>query len=135
MKSKNDSPKRVTPTTPPLPKSSLLNADLMDASLTSSSSTIVDESIGVNAVVVKPLNMESQTASDLSSSPIKRKTESNLSPLQHHMNSGHSRSGSSNGSTPDLDDGMIDHNMQQQQQNGKLDDKTTKNLGNIQTYR
>lgn len=135
MKSKNDSPKRVTPTTPPLPKSSLLNADFIDASLTSSSSTIVDESIGINAAVVKPLNMESQTASHVNSSPIQKTQESNLSPSQQRKCYGHNSSGSSNGSTPDLDDGMIDHSLQQHQQNGKHDDKTTKNLGNIQTYR
>ncbi|XP_065357119.1 leucine-rich repeat and calponin homology domain-containing protein isoform X2 [Calliphora vicina] len=137
LKSKNESPKRMTPTTPPLPKASLLNADLMDASLTSSTSTIVDESISVTAAVVKPLNMESQSTSDLSCSPIKRKEESNLMHLQQqHLNYAHNNSSSSSGSTPDLDDGitMVDHNPQQQL-NGKIDDKVNKNLGNIQTYR
>ncbi|KNC34148.1 hypothetical protein FF38_08317 [Lucilia cuprina] len=135
LKSKNESPIRMTPTTPPLTKASLLNADLMDASLTSSTSTIVDESISVTAAVVKPLNMESQSMSDLSCSPIKRKDENNLMHLQQqHLNYVHNHSSSSSGSTPDLDDGMIDHNLQQQP-NGKLDDKANKNLGNIQTYR
>lgn len=126
----------MTPTTPPLPKASLLNADLMDASLTSSTSTIVDESISVTAAIIKPLNMESQSASDLSCSPIKTREDNNLAHLQqqHHLNYIHNHSSSSSGSTPDLDDGMVDHNPQQQQ-NGKTDDKVNKNLGNIQTYR
>lgn len=131
MKSKNESPKRMTPTTPPLTKASLINADLMDASLTSSTSTIVDESISVTAAVVKPLNMDSQSTSDLSCSPIKRKEENNL--MQQHQHLNYTHSSSSSGSTPDLDDGMIDHHVQQQ--NGKCDDKVNKNLGNIQTYR
>lgn len=106
-----------------------------DASLTSSTSTIVDESISVTAAVVKPLNMENQSTSDLScvSSTIKRNENKNPVQLQQQSLS-YAHSSSSNGSTPDLDDGMIDYNLQQQQI-GKVDEKTNKNLGSIQTYR
>ncbi|XP_061396163.1 leucine-rich repeat and calponin homology domain-containing protein [Musca vetustissima] len=144
IKSKADSPKVLTPTTPPLAKATLVTPDLMDSSLTSSTSTIVDESLSVSAAVVKPLNMESQSTENLASSPLKTNKDenrmtNNVSPQLHNNYHSHNISGSSNGSTPDLDDGMIDHHELQQQQlsqtNSKQDDKFNKNLGNVQTYR
>ncbi|XP_073825101.1 leucine-rich-repeats and calponin homology domain protein isoform X2 [Musca autumnalis] len=142
IKSKADSPKILTPTTPPLAKATLVTPDLMDSSLTSSTSTIVDESLSVTAAVVKPLNMESQSMENLVSSPHKNNKDDNSmtsNVSQQSLNNFHSHniSGSSNGSTPDLDDGMIDHHEQQQlsQTNLKHDDKFNKNLGNVQTYR
>ncbi|XP_054084217.1 leucine-rich repeat and calponin homology domain-containing protein isoform X1 [Zeugodacus cucurbitae] len=167
VKTKLDSPARRTPTTPP----PSLSSELMDASLTSSSSTIVDESItltgnntsvgsgvqvspmAVAAAVVKPLN-----ATD---SPTKRKVEIQVAvqsaPVtpqhqnhalqqqqQHqHLNYAHSNSNSSNGSnngsngsSPEQEDAMMEHYQQMAAgQNGKNDDKSNKNLGNVQTYR
>lgn len=111
----------------------------MDASLTSSTSTIVDESLSITAAVVKPLNMESLSADEICSSPIKSIDDNSMTDLQQHINysSSHNLSSSSNGSSPDLEDGMIDHHEQQQlsQHNSKSDDKFNKNLGNVQTYR
>uniref|UniRef100_A0A1I8NW32 Calponin-homology (CH) domain-containing protein n=1 Tax=Stomoxys calcitrans TaxID=35570 RepID=A0A1I8NW32_STOCA len=136
IKSKMDSPKLMTPTTPPLGKATLVTADLMDASLTSSTSTIVDESLSVTAAVVKPLNMESHSAE---CSPTKGKDDNSFTSMQHqHLNySSTNLSCSSHGSSPDLEDGMIDHQEQQplSQQSFKIDDKVNKNLGNVQTYR
>ncbi|XP_075152018.1 leucine-rich-repeats and calponin homology domain protein isoform X2 [Haematobia irritans] len=135
IKSKKDSPKVLTPTTPPMGKATLVTADLMDASLTSSTSTIVDESLSITAAVVKPIIVESHTASE--SSPIKSKDDSSLTSMQHVNYSTNNLSSSSNGSSPDLEDGMIDYHGQQQltQHNLKIDDKFNKNLGNVQTYR
>ncbi|XP_019892111.2 leucine-rich repeat and calponin homology domain-containing protein isoform X2 [Musca domestica] len=143
IKSKADSPKILTPTTPPLAKATLVTPDFMDSSLTSSTSTIVDESLSITAAVVKPLNMECQSSTEnLVSSPHKHNKEdnsmgNNVSQQLHNSYHSHNVSGSSNGSTPDLDDGMIDHHEQQQmsQTNSKHDDKFNKNLGNVQTYR
>ncbi|XP_030242388.1 leucine-rich repeat and calponin homology domain-containing protein 2 isoform X3 [Drosophila navojoa] len=82
---------------------------LMDASLTSSTSTIVDESLTLSAGVSP------------ASSPCKRSIE--------HIGYAHSNS-SSNGSSPDQDeDLMLDHH--QERTNGK----SSKSLNNIQTYK
>lgn len=85
-----------------------LSADVMDASLTSSTSTIVDESLTLSAGV-SPM-----------SSPCKRAT-------YEHSGS------SSNGSSPDHDDDlMLDHQERSVHgSNGKLN----KSLNNIQTYK
>lgn len=108
----------------------------MDASLTSSTSTIVDEALNVTAAVVKPLNMDSLSIDE--GSPIKRREDNSMTITQQSLNySGDNHSTCSTGSSPDLDDGMIDHHQPQQvsQQNSKIEDKFNKNLGNIQTYR
>ncbi|XP_053960862.1 leucine-rich repeat and calponin homology domain-containing protein [Anastrepha ludens] len=159
VKSKLDSPARKTPTTPP----PSLSSELMDASLTSSSSTIVDESISstangtstggvvaptaaIAAAVVKPLNA--------AESPTKRKVEMQVTTVQsapvtpqhqhqspqqqqqqhQHINYAHSNSSNgsnngSNGSSPEQEDGMMEHYQH------RHDEKSNKNLGNIQTYR
>ncbi|XP_070064927.1 leucine-rich repeat and calponin homology domain-containing protein isoform X1 [Drosophila virilis] len=93
-----------------------LSADLMDASLTSSTSTIVDESLTLSAGV-SPM-----------ASPCKRSTSS----ATEHISYVHSNS-SSNGSSPDQDDDlMLDH--QERSVNGS-NGKLNKSLSNIQTYK
>ncbi|ALC40084.1 Lrch [Drosophila busckii] len=91
-----------------------LSADLMDASITSSTSTIVDECITLSPGM-SPMG-----------SPYKRAT-----PVEH-SNYAHSNS-SSNGSTPDQDeDIMLDHQERSVHgSNGTLN----KSLNNIQTYK
>ncbi|XP_034472710.1 leucine-rich repeat and calponin homology domain-containing protein isoform X2 [Drosophila innubila] len=89
-----------------------LSADLMDASLTSSTSTIVDESLTLSAGI-SPM-----------ASPCKRATTSSAEQLSYS---------SSNGSSPDQDeDLMLDHQERSVHgSNGKLN----KSLNNIQTYK
>ncbi|XP_034098358.1 leucine-rich repeat and calponin homology domain-containing protein isoform X3 [Drosophila albomicans] len=93
-----------------------LSADLMDASLTSSTSTIVDESLTLSAGI-SPL-----------ASPCKRASSEHLS--YAHSNSS---SNNSNSSSPDQDeDLMLDHQERSVHgSNGKLN----KSLNNIQTYK
>jgi len=89
-----------------------LSGDLMDASLTSSTSTIVDESLTLSAGI-SPM-----------ASPCKRVTTSSADQLSYS---------SSNGSSPDQDeDLMLDHQERSVHgSNGKLN----KSLNNIQTYK
>ncbi|XP_014103169.2 leucine-rich repeat and calponin homology domain-containing protein isoform X1 [Bactrocera oleae] len=138
VKTKLDSPARRTPTTPP----PSLSSELMDASLTSSSSTIVDESISlsgtstggivvpiaVTAAVVKPLSatdspmkrkVEMQVAASAQSAPVTPQHQNHsVQQQQHqHLNYAHSNSSNgsnngSNGSSPDQDDAMIEHYQQ-----------------------
>ncbi|XP_049310915.1 uncharacterized protein LOC105233750 isoform X1 [Bactrocera dorsalis] len=167
VKTKLDSPARRTPTTPP----PSLSSELMDASLTSSSSTIVDESISlsgtspgggivvpmaVTAAVVKPLSatdsptkrkVDMQVAASAQSAPVTPQHQNHTLQQQQqqqqhqHLNYAHSNSSNgsnngSNGSSPDQDDAMMEHYQQiAGAQNGKNDEKSNKNLGNIQTYR
>ncbi|XP_064548541.1 leucine-rich repeat and calponin homology domain-containing protein isoform X1 [Drosophila montana] len=125
-KSKTDSPlhcatlPRTLPSgtgnSQPQSQSQQLSADLMDASLTSSTSTIVDESLTLSA-----------GASPMAS-PCKRSTSS----ATEHISYAHSNS-SSNGSSPDQDDDlMLDH--QERSVNGS-NGKLNKSLSNIQTYK
>ncbi|XP_036329086.1 uncharacterized protein LOC118741276, partial [Rhagoletis pomonella] len=161
VKSKLDSPARKTPTTPP----PSLSSELMDASLTSSSSTIVDESISLSAnvsstgsgvvaptaAVVKPLNAtESPTkrivdtvqVATVQSAPVTPQHQHSSAQQQHqHINYAHSNSSNgsnngSNGSSPDQEDAMMEHYQHiAGAQNGRNDEKSNRNLGNIQTYR
>ncbi|KAL9925097.1 leucine-rich-repeats and calponin homology domain protein isoform 1-T1 [Glossina fuscipes fuscipes] len=141
LKCKHEPSLRLTPTTPP--KSTLLNADLMDSSLTSSTSTIVDESLAVNAAVVKPLNVDVVQTATRDSAKLSLTSQDDISQLSTGTTTATPCStSSSNDPSPELDDGLIEHqqHMQQQQQqlslfSGKIDDKTNKNIGNIQTYR
>ncbi|XP_036329091.1 leucine-rich repeat and calponin homology domain-containing protein-like [Rhagoletis pomonella] len=161
VKSKLDSPARKTPTTPP----PSLSSELMDASLTSCSSTIVDESISLSAnvsstgsgvvaptaAVVKPLNAtESPTkrivdtvqVATVQSAPVTPQHQHSTAQQQHqHINYAHSNSSNgsnngSNGSSPDQEDAMMEHYQHiAGAQNGRNDEKSNKNLGNTQTYR
>ncbi|XP_068144494.1 leucine-rich repeat and calponin homology domain-containing protein isoform X1 [Drosophila tropicalis] len=116
-KSKTDSPLHSSTLPRAVAPSALhpaLSADLMDASLTSSTSTIVDESITLSAGVNGAAIGVSPT-----SSPCKQRT------LEYS---------SSNGSSPDHehDDLMLDHQERSVHgSNGKLN----KSLNNIQTYK
>ncbi|CAD7000690.1 unnamed protein product [Ceratitis capitata] len=160
VKTKSDSPARKTPTTPP----PSLSSELMDASITSSSSTIVDESISLTgtsagggvasnaiaAAIVKPLNAtESPTKRSgemhVQSAPVtpqhQAAQQQQLQQQHQHINYAHSNSSNgsnngSNGSSPDQEDAMMEHYHHiTGGQNGKNDDKANKNLGNVQTYR
>lgn len=139
VKCKNEPSLRLTPTTPP--KSTLLNADLMDSSLTSSTSTIVDESLAVNAAVVKPLNVDVVQTATRDSAKLSLTSQDDISQLSTGTTTATPCStSSSNDPSPELDEGLIEHQQHMQQQqlslfSGKIDDKTNKNIGNIQTYR
>uniref|UniRef100_A0A1A9WBH3 Calponin-homology (CH) domain-containing protein n=1 Tax=Glossina brevipalpis TaxID=37001 RepID=A0A1A9WBH3_9MUSC len=135
VKSKHESSLRLTPTTPP--KSTLLNADLMDSSLTSSTSTIVDESFAVNAAVVKPLNVDIIQTATRDNANLSLTCKDDISQLSTETTTATPCStSSSNDPSPELDDGIVEHQQQQLSQfSGKIDDKTNKNMGNIQTYR
>ncbi|XP_067623309.1 DISP complex protein LRCH3 isoform X2 [Eurosta solidaginis] len=161
VKSKLDSPARKTPTTPP----PSLSSELMDASLTSSSSTIVDESISlsatntsstgvvaastpISAAIVKPLNTSDSPTKrkivemSVQSAPTTPQHQHHSTPQQQqHLNYAQSNSSNgsnngSNGSSPEQEDVIMEHYQQiVGAQNGKSDEKSNKNLGNVQTYR
>ncbi|XP_037928211.1 leucine-rich repeat and calponin homology domain-containing protein isoform X2 [Teleopsis dalmanni] len=125
------SPARKTPTTSPLS----LSAELLDVSSTSSTSTIVDESITVSlsAAMVKSLNAELHG----DTSPFKRLEEQNVqhSPIILHQHINYAHSSSSNGSSPEQEELMLNQQQSQNTQNAKSDEKSSTSLGNIQTYR
>ncbi|XP_030382944.1 leucine-rich repeat and calponin homology domain-containing protein 3 isoform X1 [Scaptodrosophila lebanonensis] len=131
-KSKTDSPLHRS-TLPHIAPNHSLSAELMDASLTSSSSTIVDESITLSAGGSPALGKSRSTGVSPLGSPSKRPVGESPT-LEQHINYAHSRS-SSNGSSPDQDDLMLDHH-ESSIHNGKVsDEKLNKSLSNIQTYK